>query len=86
PAGHFEVSSATGRSNPAELILAPAMQNERVYAVIELGFNHAVGQSERSLLEGASEMLASAIRAGLDRSRLEALLAETQRQSEELQT
>lgn len=86
PAGHFEVSSATGRSNPAELILAPAMQNERVYAVIELGFNHAVGQSERSLLEGASEMLASAIRAGLDRTRLESLLAETQRQSEELQT
>ncbi|CAB3846188.1 Sensor histidine kinase RcsC [Achromobacter pulmonis] len=86
PAGHFEVSSATGRSNPAELVLAPAMQNERVYAVIELGFNHPVGQSERSLLEGASEMLASAIRAGLDRTRLEALLAETQRQSEELQT
>ena len=86
PAGHFEVSSATGRSNPAELIFAPAMQNERVYAVIELGFNHPVGQSERSLLEGASEMLASAIRAGVDRTRLEALLAETQRQSEELQT
>ncbi|EHK63223.1 response regulator [Achromobacter arsenitoxydans] len=86
PAGHFEVSSATGRSNPAELILAPAMQNERVYAVIELGFNHPVSESERSLLEGASEMLASAIRAGQDRSRLESLLAETQRQSEELQT
>ncbi len=86
PAGHFEVTSATGRSNPAELVLVPAIQNERVYAVIELGFNHAVGEAERNLLEGASEMLASAIRAGLDRTRLEALLAETQRQSEELQT
>jgi len=86
PAGHFEVSSATGRSNTAELVVAPAMQNERVYAVIELGFNHPVGDAERMLLEGASEMLASAIRAGRDRSRLESLLAETQRQSEELQT
>ena len=86
PAGHFEVTSATGRSNPAELVLAPAIQNDRVYAVIELGFNHPVGESERSLLEGASEMLASAIRAGMDRTRLEALLTETQRQSEELQT
>ncbi|MBB1628662.1 response regulator [Achromobacter sp. UMC71] len=86
PAGHFDIASATGRSNPAELVLFPAIQNERVYAVIELGFNHPVGDSERSLLEGASEMLASAIRAGLDRTRLEALLAETQRQSEELQT
>lgn len=86
PAGHLEIASATGRSNPAELILAPAMQNGRVYAVIELGFNHPVGETERSLLEGASEMLASAIRSGLDRTRLESLLEETQRQSEELQT
>ncbi|WP_367353076.1 response regulator [Achromobacter animicus] len=86
PAGHLEVSSATGRSNPVELVIAPAMQYERVYAVIELGFNHPVSEGERSLLEGASEMLASAIRAGMDRSRLESLLAETQRQSEELQT
>lgn len=86
PAGHLEVSSATGRSTPTELVVAPAMQYERVYAVIELGFNHSVSESERSLLEGASEMLASAIRAGMDRSRLESLLAETQRQSEELQT
>jgi len=86
PAGHLEVSSATGRSNPVELVVAPAMQYERVYAVIELGFNHPVSEGERSLLEGASEMLASSIRAGMDRSRLESLLAETQRQSEELQT
>ena len=86
PANHLEVSSATGRSNPAELMLAPAIQNNRIYAVIELGFNHPVGQAERSLLEGASEVLASSIRAGLDRTRLESLLEETQRQSEELQT
>ncbi|OZI64190.1 response regulator [Bordetella genomosp. 1] len=86
PAGHLEVTSSTGRSNPAELLLAPAMQHGRVYAVLELGFNHAVGEAERALLEGASETLAVAIRAGLDRSRLEALLEETQRQSEELQT
>ncbi|WP_454676913.1 response regulator [Achromobacter marplatensis] len=86
PAGHLEVASATGRSDPAELVLAPAIQNGRVYAVLELGFNHPVSDSERNLLEGASEMLASAIRSGQDRSRLEALLEETQRQAEELQT
>ncbi|EJO32291.1 response regulator [Achromobacter marplatensis] len=86
PAGHLEVASATGRSDPAELVLAPAIQNGRVYAVIELGFNHPVSDSDRNLLEGASEMLASAIRSGQDRSRLESLLEETQRQAEELQT
>lgn len=86
PADHLAVASATGRSRPAELLLAPAMHNGRVYAVIELGFNQAVSEADRALLEGASEMLATAIRAGQDRSRLEALLEETQRQSEELQT
>ena len=86
PASHLELASAVGRSNPAELVLAPAMMNGRVYAVIELGFNHPVGEVERGLLEGASEMLASAIRSGQDRTRLEALLEETQRQAEELQT
>ncbi|KNY10131.1 histidine kinase [Achromobacter piechaudii] len=86
PAGHLEVASAVGRSNPAELVLAPSMMNGRVYALIELGFNRAIGEVERSLLEGASEMLASAIRSGQDRTRLESLLEETQRQAEELQT
>ena len=86
PASHLPVSSSTGQSNPVELLVAPAMENGEVFAVIELGFCRPLGDAERTLMERASEMLAVAIRSGIDRSRLQALLEETQRQSEELQT
>ncbi|MBV7543027.1 response regulator [Acidovorax sp. sic0104] len=86
PSTHLLVSSSTGQSSPAELLVAPAVENGKVYAVIELGFYRALDDAERSLMERASEMLAIAIRSGADRTRLEALLEETQRQSEELQT
>ncbi|MFT4240712.1 MAG: response regulator [Acidovorax sp.] len=85
PAGYLPVTSGTGQASPTELLVAPAMENGRVYAVIELGFHRPLDEAERSLVERASEMLAIAIRAGMDRSRLETLLEQTQRQSEELQ-
>ncbi|MBV7430291.1 MULTISPECIES: response regulator [unclassified Acidovorax] len=85
PPGHLQVASGTGQSGPAELLVAPAVENGEVFAVIELGFYRPVGEAERDLMERASEMLAVAIRSGIDRTRLESLLEETQRQSEELQ-
>ena len=68
------------------LLVAPAVEHGQVYAVIELGFNRPVTETERTLMERASELLAVAIRSGIDRNRLQNLLEETQRQSEELQT
>jgi signal transduction histidine kinase/DNA-binding response OmpR family regulator/CHASE3 domain sensor protein len=86
PPAYLPVSSSTGHASPAELLVAPAVEHGNVFAVIELGFYRPVSEAERTLLERASEMLAVAIRSGIDRSRLQALLEETQRQSEELQT
>lgn len=86
PPGYLPISSSTGQASPAELLVAPAVEHGQVYAVIELGFYRPVNETERSLLERASEILAVAIRSGIDRSRLQSLLEETQRQSEELQT
>ena len=86
PPAYLQVSSSTGHASPAELLVAPAVENGEVFAVIELGFYRPVTEAERSLMERASEMLAVAIRSGMDRSRLQDLLEETQRQSEELQT
>ena len=86
PADYLPVSSSTGQAKPAELLVAPAVENGEVFAVIELGFYRPVSDAERSLLERASEMLAVAIRSGIDRNRMQDLLEETQRQSEELQT
>ncbi len=86
PEGYMRVSSAAGAASPRELVVAPALYAGRVYAVIELGFFRSVVTADKELMERASEMLALAIRSASDRSELERLLRETQRQSEELQT
>ncbi|HEV7556326.1 MAG TPA: CHASE3 domain-containing protein, partial [Kofleriaceae bacterium] len=85
PDGYLRVVSATGGSRPHELVVVPAIVDGTVQAIIELGFFHAVHVSEMQALERASESIAVAVRTARDRSRLEELLAETQRQAEELQ-
>ncbi|WCM94127.1 response regulator [Acidovorax sp. NCPPB 2350] len=85
PAPHLAVESGVGRSAPAELVVVPAVQDGTVHAVIELGFFRPVRDIDLDLLARASELLAAAVRSAMDRSQLEALLEETQRQAEELQ-
>lgn len=78
------IKSTTVTTQPLELLIAPAIENGQVYALFELGFLHRTGDVEIDLLKGASSMLAVAVRSAIDRSRLESLLEETRRQSEEL--
>jgi CheY-like chemotaxis protein/signal transduction histidine kinase len=80
------VSSGTGRAAPGELLVAPAIIDGAIQAVIELGFFRRTSEIDRELLDRVSETLAAAIRGARDRTKLEELLEETQRQSEELQT
>jgi CheY-like chemotaxis protein/CHASE3 domain sensor protein len=86
PAGYLHVSSGLGRAMPSQLLLAPASIDGVVQAVIELGFFRGVTAAEQELLQRASEVLGVAVRGAKDRTRLEALLEETQRQRESLQT
>jgi CheY-like chemotaxis protein/signal transduction histidine kinase/CHASE3 domain sensor protein len=86
PAEHFPISSSLGKSAPRELLVAPTIADGHVYGVLELGFFHSVSAVETRLLDRASEAIGIAVRSATDRSRLEALLEETQRQAEELQT
>jgi signal transduction histidine kinase/DNA-binding response OmpR family regulator len=81
---HLKITSSTGESQPLELVLAPAVENGKVHALIELGFARPVTQPELDLLDAASSTLAIAVRSAIDRSRLEKLLKETRQQSEEL--
>jgi CheY-like chemotaxis protein/CHASE3 domain sensor protein len=85
PDGYLQVASSTGRSKSRELLLAPASVDGAVQAVLELGFFRKTTAIDRELLERVSETLGVAVRASKDRSRLEELLEETQRQAEELQ-
>ncbi len=86
PAGYLPVSSSVGEGTPAQLLIVPVEHGGAVQAVIELGFTRPVGEVELELLRRASEPVAVAVRGARDRTRLEELLQETQRQSEELQT
>ena len=85
PQDYLRVTSAVGRTKSRELVIAPASVGGTVHAVAELGFLHTVDPTEIEVLDRVSEAIAIAIRSARDRSRLEELLQETQRQAEELQ-
>jgi CheY-like chemotaxis protein/CHASE3 domain sensor protein len=86
PRGYLPVASSLGRSNPTYLLIAPANDGPVVQAVIELGFFRQLMPSDLEFLRRVRETIGVAVRSARDRSRLEELLQETQRQSEELQT
>jgi len=85
PAGYLNIHSSVGAAAPCELLLQPATVDGAVHCVLELGFFKPVRPEFRELLDRISETLAMATRASKDRTRMEELLGETQRQAEELQ-
>ncbi|HEY1076354.1 MAG TPA: response regulator [Fontimonas sp.] len=87
PSGHLQVVSTLGRSVPENVIAVPLTAEGAVIGAIELGFIAAATSTREvsALLEQSAEMIGMALRAALDRQRLQELLEETQRQSEELQ-
>jgi signal transduction histidine kinase/DNA-binding response OmpR family regulator/CHASE3 domain sensor protein len=86
PEAYLDVSSSVGQGKTREVLVAPASADGVVYAVVELGFFRPVKPEYLELLSRVTEALGVAVRSARDRTRLEDLLAETQRQSEELQT
>ncbi len=85
PDGFTQVQSSFGQAKVRELLLAPAVHDGVVQGVIELGFFEPVHPADLELLDNVSELIGVAVRASKDRTRLEELLEETQRQAEELQ-
>jgi CheY-like chemotaxis protein/CHASE3 domain sensor protein len=86
PEGYLPITSALGHGAPREILIAPATADGTVHAVVELGFLRTLHTEDLELLSRVSETLAVSIRSSKDRTRLEELLEETQRQGEELQT
>ncbi|RKH53306.1 GAF domain-containing protein, partial [Corallococcus sp. AB050B] len=84
PEGYLPIASGLARGRPRHLLIAPAQVDGQAHAVVELGFLHPVQPSDLELLQRVSEAIGVAVRGSLDRTRLEALLEETQRQQEEL--
>ena len=86
PDGYLPVSSALGQAASRELLVAPAVADGVVQAVIELGFLGRVDAVDEELMARLSETLGLTVPPAKDRMRLQELLEETQLQSEELQT
>ncbi|OWY28785.1 response regulator [Herbaspirillum robiniae] len=85
PDDYLRVASAVGQRKPLELLIVPASSDGLVQAVFELGFLRRIRPEEEELLARLSDQVAVAVRSSKDRTRLEELLEETQRQAEELQ-
>ncbi len=85
PDGYIAFGSALGRDKPRHLVILPGKIDNVVNTVIELGFLHPIDERIVTLLEQASEAIATAVRSAIYRSELQDLLEETQRQSGELQ-
>ncbi|HEY6034140.1 MAG TPA: response regulator [Kofleriaceae bacterium] len=85
PDDYLRVSSALGDGRPRALAISPAAADGQVVAVTELAFMRPLDAVEKLVLERVSEAIAIAIRGAKDRTKLEELLEETQRQAEELQ-
>ncbi len=85
PENYLPISSGLGKADAASVLIAPAIADGKTQAVLELGFFREINAEDEELLRQVSEMLGNAIRSARDRTRLEALLAKLQSQSEELQ-
>jgi signal transduction histidine kinase/CHASE3 domain sensor protein len=86
PAQHLRFESTLLSTPPRHLVLIPVAYGGRVNAVLELALSRAPDAAQVQLLERIRAALGIAVNSSIDRSRLEELLEETQRQSEELQT
>ncbi len=86
PAEHLRLESALLSAPPRRVVVVPVSYLGRVNGVVELALDADPGEAGMEMLERSRQTLGIAINASVDRSRLEELLQETQRQSEELQT
>ncbi|QPD02324.1 MAG: Multi-sensor hybrid histidine kinase [Candidatus Nitrospira kreftii] len=85
PDGYLPIGSSLGRSAARQLFIAPLAVERSIKAVVELGFFHPVGESDKEFMARVSESIAVAIRSAQARAHIQQLLETTQRQAEELQ-
>ena len=85
PEGYLMVGSGLGRGLPRHLLILPALADDSVNAVIELGFLHPLDTRKQEFLQQISEPIGVAVKSALYREHLQELLEETQQQAEELQ-
>ena len=86
PDNYVVVGSALGQTIPRNIIVVPCLYDGQVKGVVELGTLRSIDQDHREFLDHAAEGIAIAIQTAQARERQKLLLAQTQRQAEELQS
>ncbi len=85
PENYFYISSSTGSTLPANVVVSPIFEDNRVIGVIELGSLIPFSTSQLELLKLTSESIGIAVESARSRSALKDLLIQTQEMAEELQ-
>ncbi|MBA5639264.1 response regulator [Duganella sp. LX20W] len=84
PSGYLTIASALGRATPACVVVVPLLHGANVVGALEAGAFRPYSEAELAWLELVRESVAISFDVGLSRQRTRALLAETERQAEEL--
>ncbi len=82
---HLRLESGLVSTPARHVVVVPTSYDGQVNAVLELATSQPLDAVALELLERSRSALGTAVNSSIDRSRLEELLEETQRQSEELQ-
>jgi GAF domain-containing protein len=86
PRDYVAITSGLGEATPRNVIITPLMISEVVVGVIELASFAELSQYEIDFIKKISESLASLIKSGREKIKLEEVLEMTQRQAEELRS
>ncbi|GAB6097540.1 hypothetical protein JCM14469_37940 [Desulfatiferula olefinivorans] len=84
PSGYLTVQGLTETYTPTSVLVFPFARGERVEAVIEMGSLLSFADRELSFLDQVSESVSIAVSSALARGRMEALLAQTLKQADDL--
>src|SRR3546814_11945721 len=74
PYNYFYFGSSLGQAKPRQLLIAPAMADGEVNAVLELGYADSIDDTHAELLECVAEAIGVAVRSAKYRIRLQELL------------
>lgn len=84
PDNFLRISSGSGSTVPATLLVAPLLWNEKVYGVIEIGALQRINDEAVDFMLDAGEMLAIALHAAQTRESIETMLDQSRAQTNEL--
>jgi two-component system, chemotaxis family, sensor kinase CheA len=86
PKDYLQVSTSIGHIHPSHIMVIPLVTENTVYGVIEVASFQEISLLKQALLDALKEPLAVAIRSVKQQTKTQALLDQTKKQAEELQS